>query len=190
MLYSVLPYQDQTGVCWSGQSPNGGPGDSAVNTASHEQNELITDPLGTGWYDSAGREVGDKCHLLFGPTLSSTSTGKYNEKINGHGYWLQEVWSNRARACVQRNTFSQPVASFSFSPTSPVHGQKVTFSCSVSEPGKNTFTYHWTFPDGSVSSARNPTHKFAKPVFVGIVTLIVFDAHGDQARVVKGITVT
>ena len=190
VLYSVLPYEDPTGVCWSGQSPNGDAGDSVVNTASHEQNESITDPLGTGWYDSAGREVGDKCHMVFGPALSSTSTGKYNEKINGHGYWLQEVWSNRARACVQRNTFPQPAASFAFSPTSPVHGQKVSFSCSVSEPGNKSFTYRWTFPDGSASSARNPTHKFAKPVFVGIVTLIVFDSHGNQARVVKSITVT
>ena len=115
-------------MCWSGQSPNGNAGDSVVNTASHEQNESITDPLGTGWYDSAGHEIGDKCHLVFGPALSSTSTGKYNEKINGHGYWLQEVWSNRAHACVQRNTFPQPTASFAFSPTSPVHGKKVTFS--------------------------------------------------------------
>ena len=190
VLFAVPPYEDPTGVCWSGSRPTATPADSAVNTASHEQNESITDPLGTGWYDGAGHEVGDKCHMVFGPALSSTSTGKYNEKITATVTGSRRSGATERGACVQRNTFPQPSASFAFSPTSPVHGQKVTFSCSVSEPGKNTFTYRWTFPDGSVSSSRNPTHRFAKPVFVGLVTLIVFDARGDQARVVKGITVT
>jgi hypothetical protein len=161
-----------------------------VNTASHELSESITDPVGTGWYDSSGNEVGDKCHLVFGAKISSTSTGMYNEVINGHGYWLQEVWSNRAQACVQRNTFAQPSVSFGFSPKSPVHGKKVTFSSSVSESGVKSFSYRWSFPDGAVAAAKNPTHKFAKPVFVGIVTLIVSDPNGNQTRVAKAITVT
>jgi hypothetical protein len=179
-----------TGVCWSGQSPNGDAADAVVSTASHEQNESITDPLDTGWFDRAGNEVADKCHLMFGPAISSTSTGLYNEKINGHGYWLQEVWSDRARACVQRNTFAQPKVSFAFSPISPVHGRNVQFASSVSEPGAATFTYRWTFPGGGHASAKNPTFNFPKPVFVGIVTLIVSDIYGDQTRVLKAITVT
>jgi hypothetical protein len=190
VLYAVLPYEAPTGICWSGQSPNGDAADSVVSTASHELNESITDPLDTGWFDSAGNEVADKCQLMFGPAISSTSTGLYNEKINGHGYWLQEVWSDRARACVQRNTFPLPNVSFAFSPTAPVHGRKVQFASSVSEPGATTFTYRWTFPGGGSASAKNPTHNFPKPVFVGIVTLIVTDIHGDQTRVVKAITVT
>jgi len=191
VLYAMLPYEASTGVCWSGQSPNGNDGDSAVNTASHEQNESITDPLGTGWYDSAGNEIGDKCHLVFGGAVGAAKPGRmYNQVINGHGYWIQEVWSNRARACVQRNTFPQPSVSFAFSPTAPVHGKKIKFASSVSEAGEKTFAYRWTFPDGGSASAANPTHNFAKPVFVGIVTLIVTDVHGDQTRVTKAITVT
>jgi len=190
VLYVVLPYEATTGVCWSGQSPNGDAADSVVNTASHEQNESITDPLGTGWFDRAGNEVGDKCHLTFGPAIASTSTGQYNEKINGHGYWLQEVWSDRARACVQRNTYPRPDVSVGFSPSSPVHGTKVQFASNVSESGETMFTYRWTFPDGAGASVKNPTHEFPHPVFVGIVTLIVSDAHGDQTRVFKAITVT
>ncbi|HTD51022.1 MAG TPA: PKD domain-containing protein [Acidimicrobiia bacterium] len=189
VLFVVLPYEAPTGVCWSGQSPNGGAADSVVNTASHEQNESITDPFGTGWFDGAGNEVGDKCHLIFGPAISSTSTGQYNERINGHGYWLQELWSDRARACVQRNTYPRPAVTFAFAPASPVHGKKVQFASSVSEPGATTFTYRWTFPDGAGASVRNPVHEFPKPVFVGIVTLVVSDGHGDQTRVLKAITV-
>ena len=93
-------------------------------------------------------------------------------------------------ACVQRNTFPQPAVSFAFSPTAPVHGKKIKFASSVSEAGEKSFAYRWTFPDGGSASAANPTHNFAKPVFVGIVTLIVTDVHGDQTRVTKAITVT
>jgi hypothetical protein len=189
-VYVVLPYEAPTGVCWSGQSPNGDAADSVVNSASDEQNESITDPFGTGWFDRGGNEVADKCHLMFGPAISSTSTGRYNEKINGHGYWLQEIWSDRARGCVQRNTYPHPTVSFAFAPASPVHAKEVHFASTVSESGETSFTYRWTFPDGATASVKNPTHEFAKPVFVGIVTLIVSDAHGDQTRVVKAITVT
>jgi len=189
VLYVVMPYEAPTGVCWSGQSPNGDAADSVVNTASHEQNESITDPFGTGWFDRSGNEVGDKCHLIFGPAISSTSTGRYNEKINGHGYWLQEIWSDRARACVQRNTYPQPDVSFAFAPVTPVHAKEVQFAATVSEPGATTFTYRWTFPDGATASVKNPAHEFPKPVFVGIVTLIVTDGYGDQTRVIKAITV-
>jgi hypothetical protein len=192
VLYSPMAYQASTSVCWSGESPNGNAGDSVVNSVAHEENETITDPLGTGWYDIAGNEIADKCDLTFGtPTGSNGTTGSdYNEVINGHGYWLQEVWSNRGRACVQRNTFPQPTASFSYSPQAPVHGRKVTFAASVSETGATRFTYRWTFPNGGTASTPNPTHKFATPVFVGIVTLIVSDPYGDQTRVDKAITVS
>jgi hypothetical protein len=192
VLYSPMAYEAPTSICWSGESPNGTAGDSVLNNVAHEQNETITDPLGTGWYDSAGNEIADKCDLTFGtPTGSNgTSDSDYNQVINGHGYWLQEVWSNRGHACVQRNTFPQPAASFTYSPTAPVHGRKVSFAATVAEPGATRFTYRWTFPNGGTASTPNPTHRFATPVFVGIVTLIVSDSYGDQTRIDKAITVT
>ena len=63
------------------------------------------------------REIADKCHLTFGASRGATATGQYNQVINGHGYWLQQLWSNRAGGCVQRNTFPQPVTTFTHKPT-------------------------------------------------------------------------
>ena len=188
VLYANMPYDAISG-CTSGESPNANAADAVLNNASHEHNETITDPLGTAWYDSAGNEIADKCHLVFGASAGETSSGQFNEVINGHGYWLQQVWSNRARSCVQRNSFPQPVASFSFKPAVPSPGKKVTFVSSVHEPGETALTYRWAFPDGGVSSAKNPTHLFASAVIFGNVTLVVADRHGDQTRTVNVITV-
>ena len=192
VLYAMLPYEASTGVCWSGQSPNGNDGDSVVNTASHEQNESITDPLGTGWYDSAGNEIGDKCHLVFGGAVGSTSTGRmYNEVINGHGYWLQEVWSNRAtrvRAAQHVPPAQRLVRVLAEGARARQEGHVRRRACR--KRARRASPIAGRSPTAAVASATNPTHKFAKPVFVGIVTLIVTDVHGDQTRVTKAITVT
>jgi len=189
VLYAHMAYDALAG-CTSLQSPNGNAADATLNNVSHEHNEMITDPLGTGWYDSStGDEISDKCHQAFGAPIGATATGQYNQIINGHGYYLQQSWSNRAAACVQRNSFPQPIASFTFKPTMPVHGKKVTFVSSVKESGESAFTYRWGFPDNGTSSASNPAHTFASAVFAGNVTLVITDKHGDQTRVVKSITV-
>jgi len=73
---------------------------AVANVTSHELQEAITDPRGTGWTDSSGAENGDKCAWTFtGPvTLANGSTWK-----------LQQEWSNAAysasvgapRGCLQ-----------------------------------------------------------------------------------------
>src|SRR5262249_21662458 len=127
--------------CASGQSPNGNPAaDSVLNNVAHEHNETISDPLGTAWYDNAGREIGDKCHQKFGKSIGSTSSGQYNQLINGHGYYLQMLWSNRAKGCVLRNTFPQPNISFTYTPSAPKHGQKGVFKSPVREAVEATWS--------------------------------------------------
>jgi len=183
-----MPYSALQG-CSSGQSPNGNPADAVLNNVAHEHNETITDPLGTAWYDRAGREIADKCHQKFGKPLGSTATGHYNQVINGDRYWLQMLWSNRAKACVQRNKFAQPIARFTYTPSQPKHGKKVVFKSSVREAGESRWTYRWSFPDGGTAKAANPTHVFAGYIFAGNVVLIVTDTKGDQTRFVRTITV-
>src|SRR5258708_9628175 len=114
-----MHYADTNG-CSSGQSPSGNSAaDSAINGISHEHQETMADPIGTGWYDSGGNEIADKCLFTFGTPLGSTSTGQYNEVVNTSQYWLQEIWSQRAAACVQRNTYPQPTPAFPSSPPAP-----------------------------------------------------------------------
>jgi len=188
-VYAQLPYAALAG-CASGQSPNGNAADSVLNNIAHEHNESMSDPLGNAWYDSSGHEIADKCHLAFGAPRGATSFGQYNQFINGNAYWLQEIWSNRAGGCVQRNTFPQPTTSFTYKPKTLVRGKKVAFRSSVKESGESHFTFKWTFPDGGSSSAKNPTHVFRGYVFAGAVTLVVCDPHGNQARAVRYVTVS
>ena len=62
-----------------------------ANVTSHELSEAITDPQGTGWFDSSGQENGDKCAWAF---LSEPAP----EPISlGSSHWaLQGEWSNAA----------------------------------------------------------------------------------------------
>jgi hypothetical protein len=104
-LYANMPYSDTVPADCDAQShPNGSDADATLNVTSHEHNETITDPLGNAWYDRAGYENGDKCAWYFGTSIGSTSHGAYNQLINGHGYELQEEYSNATRSCVLTGT--------------------------------------------------------------------------------------
>ena len=188
VLFANLPYAAISG-CASGQSPQGGAADSVLNTLSHEYLETMTDPLGTGWFDNAGLEIADKCVSAYGTPLGTNAFGKYNQQIRGHSYWLQEMWSNRASACVQRNNTVQPVASYTYMPTAPVHGQPVAFHSTSHNNDATPIKLRWTFPNGFTSAAANPSFTFAA-AGTFTVSLVVWDTQGDQARVQKVITVS
>ena len=97
----------------------------AINSISHELSETITDPLiGSPFTDPSSHqawlsgydEVADKCQLAgpasrwhdphaYKPTLGGrASKGTlYTERINGHRYYTQSDWSNKAGACKMRS---------------------------------------------------------------------------------------
>ena len=78
-------------------APNSGAfADSAVNLAAHEGFESVTDPILNGWYyQDSDHEIGDECAWRFGSVSSDGS----NIALNGHGYLVQEMWSNTAGGC-------------------------------------------------------------------------------------------
>ncbi len=82
----------------AGSDPQGYPdAEVALDIAAHEVNEAITDPLGDGWMDPNGFEVGDKCDTgpQLGTPLGFAPDGSpYNQVINGHQYLLQQEWAN------------------------------------------------------------------------------------------------
>ncbi len=59
-----------------------------ANVTAHELCEARTDARGSGWYDSAGAENGDKCAWTYGSPLVSFP--------NGTQWKLQGEWSNSA----------------------------------------------------------------------------------------------
>lgn len=100
-IYAAMPY-DGTDLQGCGPLPSGSPNndtdaDAEISTISHEQMEAATDPLITGWIDSSGQEIGDKCAYNYGQTASDGS----NENWNGNPYIVQQEWDNAQSGCVQ-----------------------------------------------------------------------------------------
>ncbi len=105
--YTGDPLVETDGV-YSAPAPEGNPdAEVTVDISDHETNEAMSDPTGVGYLDPNGWEIGDKCE--FGPQrgtpLGFTSTGQpFNQVVNGHKYWTQEIWSNADNGCVQATT--------------------------------------------------------------------------------------
>ena len=77
-----------------------------------------------------------------------------------------------------------PTPGFSYSPTSPLVGQSVSFS---DTSGGSPTSWFWNFGDGGTAVSQNPTHSFA---FVGTVgvTLSASNSHGVN-QLTKPVTV-
>jgi hypothetical protein len=108
IVYTLEPFAETDGCAGIplNPSPNGDDADPTDNLISHEMNEAITDPWGTGWYTGPTTnhgEIADLCAWNFGNPLGTAPNGQaYNEVINGHPYYLQQEWSNDGSHCVQR----------------------------------------------------------------------------------------
>jgi hypothetical protein len=137
-LYADLPYLGEVPGCDSLVHPNeivseieeskgvDNGADAVIGTASHEVDEVITDPIGSqcdekeisgeptivgceknAWTDAIGQEVADKClppestvFGIYGEPLGELLTGRpaslFNQEINADHYWTQRQWSNEA----------------------------------------------------------------------------------------------
>ena len=192
-LYANMPYAAVPG-CDPGQRPSGDPADATLNVLSHENNETITDPLGNAWYDAAGNENGDKCNFTFGSVLGGSSGSYFNQLISGHGFWLQEEWSNAATGCLQRSAAAPPVdegptASFTHTPTAPAAGSPTGFDASASSDPDGTITaYSWSFGDGATATGPTPTHTYTVAATY-TVTLKVTDSSGLTTASTQSVTV-
>jgi len=84
--YSVQPYPNCRGCRVTGWSNV----QNAERWMLHETRETVTDPLGTGWWDSlTGDEVDAKCSWTPNPSLGTA------------GFAYQSQWSNLHGACIK-----------------------------------------------------------------------------------------
>jgi hypothetical protein len=85
VLYSIQPYPSCGGCQVAGWTA----AQNQDHFVCHETREAVTDPLGTGWWNSrTGAELDDQCAWSPTPFLSG-----------GFGY--QDEWSNALSRCVQ-----------------------------------------------------------------------------------------
>jgi hypothetical protein len=83
--YSIEPYPSCSGCKVSGWNDS----QNQEHFVCHETREAVTDPTGTGWWDSSGNEADDKC--AWSPTPF----------IGTGGFAYQYEWSNANGGCVK-----------------------------------------------------------------------------------------
>lgn len=219
-LYVDLPYIGEVSGCDSGVHPNealsleaeergeDGGADAVIDTASHELNETVTDPIGsqcdeeagnivgcerTSWTDAIGQEVADKClppeTVVAGidgtygePLVSGLGLRSYNQTINHRHYWTQREWSNDAGpvegGCVQRAIGAGFTVPSGVRATVPS-----TFDGSAAGAPEDPAVYWvWDFGDGERVGTSKPTvsHAFRASGRYS-VTLTAYDAYGSSA---------
>lgn len=179
VLYAVIPYNAIPGHCQSSNPrPNNSTADPAISTISHEQSEMITDPLGNGWINqNTGAEDGDLCLTSFGKAIGGTGDGAWNETINGGHYFLQEEWSNRNGGCVPR---ALPDAAWFRAAARPQQPFSVGFSGRGADPEGRVVLYRWFFGDGRGATGKRAVHRYAHAGQYR-VTLRTTDSWGNWA---------
>ena len=159
LLYAVIPYNAVSGHCQSGNPrPNASTADPALSTVSHEQIEIVTDPYGSAWVDSSGKETGDLCIASFGAPIGGSGQSAYNQTINGGHYYLQEEWSNRNRGCRQRAAGDS--ARFS---ARRVGGARWSFTARAHDPDGRIVGFRWLFDGRGTAFGATAVHRFGAP---------------------------
>jgi hypothetical protein len=76
-------------------TPNGNFGaDGMTSTIAHLLDEIVTNPLGGGWFDKFDLENADKCAGTFGQTYTTTTGARANMKLGYRDYLIQQNWVN------------------------------------------------------------------------------------------------
>ncbi|MDQ6804610.1 MAG: PKD domain-containing protein [Actinomycetota bacterium] len=197
------------------QKPNGDGGDVALKYLSHEDSETITDPLGTGWFNSAsGNEVGDNCNFWNGgqadvttgnepnaflPTLGgSVSPILFDQLINGNQYYIQSEWSNGNVDCAMQPAASTLTPSFTVPSGIVAAGGPVGFDPAATSSSGGYSSIGWSFGDGATTFASTATTGSLAPTSVShiyaatgtyTVTLSVVDTHGNVATATHTVSV-
>jgi hypothetical protein len=225
VLYAAIPMQSFPShwpkICQidnhpAVQEPNGNIADVLVSFLSHEDSEMITDPMFTGWavngrtvLQSTSTESGDKCTLsgpfnpvigvdpnAFAPTLGgSPSAGTlYTQVINGHRYYTQSEWSNGDDTCEMRPSAGRIVPRFSV-PRGARAGASLSFNPAASASTNPYSGATWNFGDGSkpkfLSSRATLTraqHRYRRAGRY-TVTLTLVDDRGNLRSTTQRVTV-
>jgi hypothetical protein len=80
-------------------SPNGNiAADAMASSLAHVLDTMLTDPIGTAWFDRYGLENADKCTGTFGQTYITANGARANMKLGSRDYLIQQNWVNGRRS--------------------------------------------------------------------------------------------
>jgi len=191
IIYANMPYADtvspncapQNSIGTSGITyyrPNNDDADATINVVSHEHNESITDPFGTGWWDSnpndstAGQENGDLCAWTFG----SVGADGANQTINGHRYIMQQEYDNYTSGCLQTETPQFSLTPNIGYPTAPFKIDNLTFL-----PANSTVNFTFTSPGSSTPESLGSVTADATGHATKFMTSVPADALAGTATI-------
>ncbi|HET9718978.1 MAG TPA: PKD domain-containing protein [Solirubrobacteraceae bacterium] len=184
--YAVIPYNAVKGHCQSGNPrPNGNPADPALSTLSHEQAETITDPHQDAWYGGGGAEIADLCITSYGMALGGTGSSRWNERIAGGHFWLQELYSRITGGCAAR---PQPDSAQILAPAQMTVGRPTHLIARADQPGGRIVAYNWNFGDGHGGRGPSPQHTY-REAGTFHVYLRVTDSAGNRAYAKRTVTI-
>lgn len=204
-IYADLPYLGEVPGCDSFVHPNEVVGekeeeegrdrgaDAVIDTASHEINEAITDPIGSqcdeeeiagkavivgcerlAWTDAIGQEVADKClppestvFGVYGEPLGQLLPGRgaslFNQEINEDKYWTQREWSNEAGLGEGACVQRRIQASFSVPAQRQATVPMTLDGSSSGAPGDPAVYWVWNFGGGEQVGTASPTISHSFP---------------------------
>jgi len=139
----------------------------------------VTFTTNTGQLDSGGDVIYTNAGGAVEDTLHTTSTAIVTA-VSG---------DISASITITVESNENPIASFIFSPTSPIINQKIYFNASESsDPDGYIVNYKWNFGDGSANNGKNVTHQYTYPgTFV--VFLEVIDNNGNTGSTNRNVLV-
>jgi PKD repeat protein len=212
-VYSDLPYAPD---CDSEQAPSGVGGnkdaDGTLDSEIHEIVESATDPEPSrGYTDRNGEEVADKCTgpivepqpEVYGTPLGGSlgDDTAFNQLINGHSYYTQQIWSNAPTVTPKPASEDEPAGcaarigptpSFT-APASGATGQATDFDGGGSyDIGAPIAKYEWSFGDGSppdTTGGADPTHYYVQRGTYQ-VSLTVSDSAGNADASTQTLSIT
>ncbi len=185
VIYAAAPFQalsQSPKNCQSDQSsalqePNGDLADIELDDISHEDNESITDPLLSAWFDDANpnpqqhQEIADDCEAYsavadpangldpnaYGalggdptPVAPASYGTLYDQLINGDRYYTQTVWSDGDVNCEAQPSTDTIADRFSAAALPPP-AIGASFDPSASQASSGFSSATWSFGDGQTS---------------------------------------
>lgn len=198
VVYTVLPYTESSYNGYPTCDQTGGPGTMGPDLTSldsigtHELLESATDPLGTGYLDSAQLEIGDECAWYYSPMRAANGGGAYNQILNGNEYLVQDMWSNQDNACVQGDS-NIATATIRTSAT-PTAGSPAGLTVTLGGVSSSGAGYEWSYANQSgaistdVASVADPQITFPS-VGAYTVWVQVTDAAGGTVIGVADVNV-